>query len=89
MKTLRTHKRFEKDIKRALKRHRNLDKLWGIVHYLQAGLPLAQKHRPHRLSGDWFPFMECHIEPDWLLIYHITDDILDLVRTGTHADLFE
>lgn len=89
MKTLRTHKQFEKDVKRALKRYHTLDKLWDIVQQLQADIPLAPKHRPHRLSGNWHPFMECHITPDWLLIYHTTDDTLDLIRTGTHADLFD
>ncbi len=64
-------------------------KLEDVIHRLRNGLPLEPRHRPHRLSGVWHPFMECHIEPDWLLIYHVTDDILYLVRAGTHSDLFE
>ncbi|PIR38978.1 MAG: type II toxin-antitoxin system mRNA interferase toxin, RelE/StbE family [Alphaproteobacteria bacterium CG11_big_fil_rev_8_21_14_0_20_39_49] len=49
---------------------------------------LSAKNKPHKLSGNWYPHFECHIEPDWLLIYLITDESLILVRTGTHSDLF-
>lgn len=50
--------------------------------------PLPAKYRPHKLTGDHYPKWECHIEPDWLLIYEIKEDIVILYRTGTHADLF-
>ncbi len=89
MLKIKTHKRFEKDVKLATKRGKNTDKLWAIIDQLQASKPLAAKHRPHRLTGDWSPNMECHIEPDWLLIYFVTDDTLELLRTGTHSDLFD
>ncbi|MFA4994743.1 MAG: type II toxin-antitoxin system YafQ family toxin [Bdellovibrionales bacterium] len=89
MLKLKAHKRFEKDVKLALKRGKNTDKLWTIVELLQRGEDLAPRHRPHRLTGDWAPCQECHIEPDWLLIYMTTDDTLELLRTGTHSDLFE
>lgn len=79
---------FKKDLKLAKKRHLNLGKLWAVVEQLQEGKTLAPKHRPHRLSGEWARFWECHIEPDWLLVYAVTDDSLILVRTGTHSDLF-
>jgi mRNA interferase YafQ len=81
--------RCRKDIKRAKKRGKNLDKLWSIVDKLRKFEPLEMRHRPHRLSGNWYGAWECHIEPDWLLIYHITDKSIILVRTGTHSDLFE
>ena len=65
---LRTTKQFERDLKTATKRGKNLDKLWTVVECLMKGEPLAARHRPHRLSGNWSPCWECHIEPDWLLI---------------------
>ncbi|QQV75238.1 mRNA interferase toxin YafQ [Rickettsia tillamookensis] len=51
-------------------------------------ITLPQKYRPHKLTGDHYPKWECHIEPDWLLIYEIKKDIIILYRTGTHSDLF-
>ena len=86
---LLTTKRFEKDLKRSRKRGKNLDKLWSVVERLLSKQPLNPRHRQHRLAGDWFPFWECHIEPDWLLVWDQEDDTLILVRTGTHADLFD
>lgn len=52
-------------------------------------MPLEARHRPHRLIGSWSPCCECHIEPDWLLIYHVTESALFLVRNGSHSDLFD
>jgi mRNA interferase YafQ len=80
--------RFRKDLKLVQKRHWPLDKLWAVVEQLQAGKALAPKHRPHKLKGEWDSFHECHVAPDWLLIYLVTDSRLVLVRTGTHSDLF-
>ena len=51
--------------------------------------PLDPRHRRHRLTGDWSPCWECHIEPDWLLVWEQENDTLILVRTGTHSDLFD
>lgn len=65
-----------------------LDKLDGIVRRLIAQEPLDQRHRDHRLVGEWQDHRECHVEPDWLLIYRIAGDDITFVRTGTHADLF-
>ena len=84
-----TTRRFERDLKLVKKRGKNLDKLWAVVERLQSGDPLDPRNRPHRLSGDWSPHWECHIEPDWLLIRLATDDALVLTRTGTHSDLFD
>jgi mRNA interferase YafQ len=88
MRPIRTTRQFERDLKRARRPGKDLDKLWEIIEILNHGAQLEPLHRAHRLSGDWYPFWECHIEPDWLLIWHDADDALILVRTGTHADLF-
>ena len=81
---------FKKDLKSAKKRGLKLDKLQAIVDKLAAEIPLEQKHRDHALTGNYKDFRECHIEPDWLLIYRKDTDVLELFlfRTGTHADLF-
>ena len=88
MRRLRTTGQFERDLRRAKRRGKDLDKLWTIVETLCAGARLARRYRPHRLSSGRDRAWECHIEPDWLLVWHETDDTLVLVRTGTHADLF-
>ena len=85
---LLTTNRFEKDLKRAIKRGKDLDKLWKIVELLLDNKPLEKRHRPHPLSGNYATAWECHIEPDWLLIWNQEDDQLVLSRTGTHSDLF-
>ena len=85
---LLTTRRFEKDLRRARRRGKDLDKLWVVVGRLLAGEPLDPRHRTHRLSGQWARSRECHIEPDWLLIWHVQDNALVLTRTGTHSDLF-
>lgn len=81
---------FKKDLKSAKKRGLKLDKLQSIVDKLAAEIPLEQKYRDHSLTGNYKDFRECHIEPDWLLIYRKDADVLELLlfRTGTHADLF-
>lgn len=88
MLILKTNKKFEKDLSRAIKRGKNQDKLWEVVEKLLELKPLPLKNKPHKLSGDWGLFWECHIEPDWLLIYNNTGTHLELIRTGTHSDLF-
>lgn len=86
---LLTTTRFEKDLKRAQKRGKDLEKLWTVVERLLAKQPLDPRHRPHHLSGDWASFWECHLEPDWLLIWDQEEDVLVLARTGIHSDLFD
>lgn len=88
MRSVRTTPRFERDLELAGRRGKKLDRLWSVVERLLEGRDLEPRHRPHRLSGDWAEFRECHIEPDWLLIWRETGDEVILVRTGTHADLF-
>lgn len=85
---LLTTGRFDRDLRRARRRGKDLDRLWVVVDRLLAGERLEPRHRAHRLSSEWARSWECHIEPDWLLIWHIQDDALVLTRTGTHADLF-
>jgi mRNA interferase YafQ len=89
MRALRTTKQFERDLRRARRRGKALDKLWEIVERLVRGEPLPARCRRHRLSGEWNRLWECHIEPDWLVIWDETEETLTLARTGTHADLFE
>ena len=84
-----TTAQFKKDLKRVSKRGKDIDQLKAVVEKLRAKQPLQPRHRPHRLSGRLARFRECHISPDWLLIWEQRDDALILVRTGTHTDLFD
>ena len=81
---------FKKDYKLALKRHMDIELLDNIIRCLSRGEVLPEKNKDHALSGDWVGHRECHILPDWLLVYRIEDDILvlTLARTGTHSDQF-
>lgn len=80
---------FRKDYKLAKKRGLKLEALAEVVTFLANGQALPEKNRDHSLSGNWIGHRECHILPDWLLIYRIDDDVLvlTLARTGTHSDL--
>ena len=82
--------RFKKDLKTAAKRGYDLDLLDTVINTLAMQQPLPEKNRDHALSGDYIGFRECHILPDWLLIYRVDNDdlLLFLLRTGTHSDLF-
>ena len=81
---------FKKDYKLAVKRGLKIELLEAVVSALALGEPLPEKHRDHALTGNWIGHRECHILPDWLLIYRIEGDVLVLTlsRTGTHSDLF-
>ena len=81
--------RFKRDYKRVMKRGLDGGKLSVILNYLSESKILPARCRPHRLSGNYAGFWECHIEPDWLLIYDLQTNLLELVATGSHADLFE
>ena len=89
MKRLSQTIQFSRDIKRMRKRGKDLHKLQEVVRLLATGIPLAPKHRDHPLIGQWAPSRDCHVEPDWILIYTTDDDSLRLERTGTHSDLFK
>jgi mRNA interferase YafQ len=82
--------RFKKDLKAIMKRGYNIQLLQDVVFLLSFGTPLPEKNIDHILTGDWIGYRECHITPDWLLIYKIDNDVLvlTLTRTGTHSDLF-
>lgn len=82
--------KFQKDLKRIQKRGYDISLLTEVIKRLAAGEQLPEKNKDHALSGNFVGCRECHITPDWLLIYEIADDklILYLTRTGTHSDLF-
>ena len=81
---------FKRDYKLMMKRHLPIEKLQTIVEKLRNGEELPPANRDHALTGNWANHRECHIVPDWLLIYQIHEDILilELTRTGSHSDLF-
>lgn len=79
---------FKKDIKRQRHRGKDLNKIKAAIELLLAKRPLPPRYNDHRLSGTWAGHRDCHVEPDWLLIYRLSADELRLERTGTHADLF-
>ncbi len=82
---------FKKDLKLAKKQKKNLDLLFDVIDTLANGKKLDPKFRDHDLSGDYAGTRECHVEPDWLLVYEIRDDVLVLMlyRLGTHSELFK
>ncbi|PJX19938.1 YafQ family addiction module toxin (plasmid) [Advenella sp. S44] len=80
---------FKRDVKRAEKRGKDLDKLRTLLLLLIEEKPLPEKYRDHPLKGQWSGYRDAHIEPDWLLIYRVVGEELQLNRTGTHSDLFE
>ena len=87
---LRKTRQFEKDLKRMAKRGMPLRELETVIDRLLDQTPLPEKHRDHPLVGDYAGFRECHVRPDWVLIYMVQADrlVLTCMRTGTHSDLF-
>ena len=81
---------FKRDLKLARKRGCKIEHLRDVVNALANEQKLDEKYRDHRLAGNYNGFRECHIDPDWLLVYRINQDVLELFlfRTGTHSDLF-
>ena len=88
--TVKPTSQFKKDYKLAMKRGLDISLLEDIIAKLALGESLPEKKRDHALSGNWNGYRECHILPDWLLIYKLEDNvlILTLARTGTHSNLF-
>ena len=80
---------FKKDYKRIKKQNKDLSKLRTVIDKLSLGKLLEPTYRDHPLSGNWKNHRDCHIEPDWILIYRITAEGLYLERTGSHSDLFK
>lgn len=81
-------KQFVRDTKRMQRRQKDTLKLREVMRLLLLSEPLPLKYRDHRLSGEFIGARECHIEPDWLVIYRIEDDTIRFERTGSHSDLF-
>jgi len=79
---------FKRDYKKVKKRNKDLAKLKAVIEMLVQGRTLPPKYRDHQLIGRWNGHRDCHIEPDWILIYRQIDDDLFLERTGSHSDLF-
>ena len=90
MLTIKYETTFKKDFKRIVRRGYDIRLLEKTIEFLANGDSLPQKYKDHPLTGDYAGFRECHITPDWLLIYRISNNelILYLTRTGTHSDLF-
>lgn len=82
---------FKKDLKLAQKQGKDTEKLFAIVEKLASGEPLEAKYRDHDLTGNYKGCRECHIEPDWLLVYEIFGNtlVLMLYRLGSHSELFK
>lgn len=82
---------FKKDYKGMIRRGAKMELLNEIIALLRQGLPLPERCRDHALSGAYANYRECHVKPDWLLIYYVSENVLvlTLTRTGTHSDLFK
>lgn len=81
--------RFEKKFAKMKKRGKDPEKFYTTLKLLLEGKPLPAKYKNHKLKGEYSEHWECHIEPDWLLVYRKTDTQIILVDTGTHSDLFK
>lgn len=88
---IRVTTQFKRDVKLAQRRGYNMDLLTRTIELLADGRPLPEQYRDHALSGNYAGHRECHIQPDWLLVYKKLEKeiILELVRNGTHSDLFK
>lgn len=88
--TIKFTTQFKRDLKLAKKQNKNIDKLFEIIEILADGNQLPAKYRDHELTVNYKDTRECHIEPDWLLIYEIREEILVLMlnRVGSHSELF-
>jgi len=90
MLTIKYERSFKKDYKRVVRREYNIQLMEHVIELLANRSPLPPKYKDHALTGDYTGCRECHITPDWLLVYRINDEelILILTRNGTHSDLF-
>ena len=82
-------RRFQKEVEKAKKRGKDMEKLKNIIQILLLKKALPAKNRNHKLKGNFNGYWECHIEPDWLLIYKLTETQIIFARLGTHSDLFD
>ncbi len=91
MLTIKYHTSFKKDYRRIIKRGYDTALLERVLDMLVNEMPLPKQYHNHELTGGWKGYMECHIQPDWLLVYKIEKDVMTLIlsRTGTHSDIFD
>jgi mRNA interferase YafQ len=89
MKTIRRTSQFKRDVRRMQRRHKDLGKLKTVLESLVREETLAPRYRDHVLVGQYRGTRECHLEPDWLLVYESGESEIVLVRTGAHSDLFK
>ena len=88
MRRIAQRRQFRSDLRRQKRRGKDIEDLIAAVELLAEQGTLPPSYRPHQLSGEWRGVWECPIEPDWLLIYIVTNEEVRLIRTGTHSDLF-
>lgn len=88
MRSILYSNKFKKNMELMVKRGKDAESIKAVIAVLTGGGVLDRKYKDHALTGNFAGFRNCHVEPDWLLIYRIEDEILYLERTGTHADLF-
>jgi len=82
-------KAFRQDFKRMFKAGKDMQKLLDLMQLLEQERPLEKSYQNHPLQGIWKNYQECHIAPNWLLVYRIDGDILTFARTGSHSDIFQ
>lgn len=80
---------FKRDLKRLAKSGKDLEKLFSVMVLLANETPLDQKYYDHPLKGNWKGYRECHIEPNWLLVYLVEDDVITFARSGSHSEIFQ
>ena len=88
MLKIRATTQFKKDLKKAKRQGQDIEVLGSVIEALQQGRALDAKYRDHSLIGNWRDHRECHVTPDWLLIYKTTENELRLARVGSHSELF-
>ena len=91
MLKVRYSNQFKKDYKLAMRRGLNMELLDDVIRRLASGEELPKEYKEHQLSGKWRGFLECHIQPDWLMVWEQNDECLTLlfIQTGTHSDIFK
>jgi len=80
---------FKRDFKKAKRQRKDISKLNTVLALLSDGKPLPERNRDHPLGGDLIGYRECHLEPDWLLVYRVTADCVKLARLGSHSELLD
>ena len=88
MKKIFYSSQFKKDIKLAQKRHKDIEKFKAVAALLVAGDALDDRYKDHALKGNLSDYRECHLEPDWLLVYRTNISEIHFSRIGTHSDIF-